>query len=34
MEDIASVAASRLRSLELDMIGLVQGNHRMAATLS
>jgi len=28
MEDIASVAASRLRSLELDMIGLVQGNHR------
>ena len=28
MEDIASVAASRLRSLELDMIGLVKGNHR------
>ena len=32
MEDIASVAASRLRSLELDMIGLVQGNnHRIPA---
>jgi len=28
MEDVASVAASRLRSLELDMIGLVQANHR------
>jgi len=28
MEDIASVAASRLRSLELDTIGLVQANHR------
>ena len=28
MEDVASVAASRLRSLELDMIGLVKGNHR------
>ena len=28
MQDIASVVASRLRSLELDMIGLVQGNHR------
>ena len=28
MEDIASVVASRLRSLELDMIGLIQGNHR------
>jgi CRP-like cAMP-binding protein len=27
MEDIASVAASRLRSLELDMIGLVQANN-------
>jgi len=32
MEDIASVAASRLRSLELDMIGLVQANnHRIPA---
>ena len=30
MEDVASVAASRLRSLELDMIGLVQANnHRI-----
>lgn len=28
MEDVASVAASRLRALELDMIGLAQGNHR------
>ena len=28
MEDVASVVASRLRSLELDMIGLVKGNHR------
>jgi rubredoxin len=32
MEDVASVAASRLRSLELDMIGLVQANnHRIPA---
>jgi CRP-like cAMP-binding protein len=28
MQDIVSVVASRLRSLELDMIGLVQNNHR------
>jgi len=34
MEDIASVAASRLRILELDMMGLIQGNHRMTAALS
>ena len=33
MEDIASVAASRLRSLELDMIGLVQANHLASASI-
>ncbi len=27
MEDVAIIAASRLRSLELDMIGLIQANH-------
>jgi CRP-like cAMP-binding protein len=31
MEDVACLAASRLRSLELDMIGLVQANHRQVS---
>ena len=34
MEDVASVAASRLRSLEMDMIGLVQANHRAERSMS
>jgi CRP-like cAMP-binding protein len=33
MEDVAIIAASRLRSLELDMIGLIQANHHPVAIL-
>jgi CRP-like cAMP-binding protein len=33
MEDVASIAASRLRSLELDMIGLIQANHHPVPVL-